>query len=143
MLIGEFQHTIDAKGRLIIPSRFRDGLGAHFICTRGLDGCLSLYPMAEWEALAARLKQLPTTQSNARAFVRFLFAGATECVLDRQGRILIPGPLREYAQLDRDVVILGVSNRAEVWSLERWQGYTEAAAQSFNEIAEQLVDLGI
>lgn len=143
MLIGEFQHTIDTKSRLIIPARFRTDLGERFICTRGLDTCLSLYPLAEWEALAARLKALPTTQANARAFVRFLFSGAAECTLDRQGRILLPGNLLEYASLQRDVVIIGVSNRAEIWAQELWSSYAHNAQSSFNEIAEQLVDLGI
>lgn len=143
MLIGEYQHTIDTKGRLIIPARFRDDLGERFICTRGLDTCLSLYPMAEWDALAARLKALPTTQANARAFVRFLFSGATECVIDRQGRILLPANLRQYAQLERDVVVLGVSSRAEIWAKEQWDGYAQQAEESFDSIAEQLVDLGI
>ena len=143
MLIGEFQHAIDAKGRLIIPARFREELGESFLVTRGLDRCLFVYPRAEWQALEAKLKTLPMTQANARAFVRFFFSGATECTLDKQGRILIPANLREHARLVRDVMIIGVSTRVEIWAKEEWDRYVEQAEISYDEIAEKLVDLGI
>ena len=143
MLIGEYQHAIDAKGRLIIPARFREELGETFIVTRGLDQCLFVYPLAEWKALEEKLKALPMTQANARAFVRFLFSGATECTVDRQGRILLPAHLREHARIVKDVMIIGVSNRAEIWAREQWERYVEQAELSYDEIAEKLVDLGI
>ncbi|HEX6989573.1 MAG TPA: division/cell wall cluster transcriptional repressor MraZ [Bacillota bacterium] len=143
MLIGEYQHAVDAKGRLIMPARFREELGETFIVTRGLDQCLFVYPMDEWRTLENKLKALPMTQAHARAFVRFLFSGATECTLDRQGRILLPAQLREHAAITKDVMIIGVSTRAEIWAREQWQAYVEQAELSYNEIAEKLVDLGI
>jgi len=143
VLIGEYQHTIDAKGRLIMPARFREELGETFIVTRGLDRCLFVYPMDEWRTLENKLKSLPMTQANARAFVRFLFSGATECTLDRQGRILLPSHLREHAGITKDVMIIGVSTRVEIWAREQWQAYVEEAEVSYDQIAETLVDLGI
>jgi MraZ protein len=138
--MGEFQHTLDDKGRMIVPVKFREGLGTSFVVTRGLDKCLFVYPLAEWEMLEQKLKTLPMTRSDARSFVRFFFSGATECELDKQGRILIPVALREYANLTRDAIVLGVSNRVEIWSDEGWRDYSENAADSFAEIAEKLVD---
>lgn len=143
MFMGEFQHSLDDKGRLIIPAKFRDALGPSFVVTRGLDHCLFLYPQAEWRNLEAKLKSLPLTNANARAFVRFFFSGASECELDKQGRILVPPNLREYAQLERDVVVIGVSNRVEIWSKSGWESYSSEADASFESIAEHIVDLGI
>ncbi|NMB24332.1 MAG: division/cell wall cluster transcriptional repressor MraZ [Firmicutes bacterium] len=143
MFMGEWQHTIDAKGRLIIPARFREQLGERFVVTRGLDHCLFVYPIEEWAILEEKLKSLPLTQGDARRFVRFLFSGASECELDKQGRINIPNNLREYACLDRDAVVIGVSNRVEIWAHELWQTYVEEASASYEEIAEKIVDLGI
>ena len=120
MFMGEYNHTIDAKGRLIIPAKFRETLGEEFILTRGLDGCLSIYPMDEWKSFEEKLKALPLTDKNARAFLRFFVAGATSCELDRQGRILIPSTLREFAGLEKEVVLTGNLTRIEVWSKERW-----------------------
>ncbi len=139
--MGEYHHTIDAKGRLIIPARFREGLGDSFVVTKGLDNCLFVYPRQEWAALEQKLKSLPFARADARAFVRFFFSGATECELDKQGRILIPANLREYARLSKDVVVLGVSSRVEIWSRERWDEYNNLAAENFEEIAEKIVDL--
>jgi len=141
--MGEFQHTVDSKGRVIVPVKFREELGNVFVMTRGLDKCLFVYPIAEWEILEAKLKALPMTRADARSFVRFFFSGATECELDKQGRILIPTTLRGYAQLERDCVVLGVSNRVEIWSDTLWQSYAGKAEESFAEIAEGLVDLSI
>lgn len=141
--MGEYQHSIDDKGRLIIPAKFREELGAGFVVTRGLDNCLFVYPRKEWETLEAKLKSLPLTSADARAFVRFFFSGATECDLDKQGRILIPGPLREYGKLVRDCVVIGVSNRVEIWSKEAWESYSTNAADSFAAIAEKLTDLNL
>jgi MraZ protein len=139
--MGEFQHTLDDKGRMTIPVKFREELGSNFVMTRGLDKCLFVYPRSEWEILEAKLKSLPMTRADARSFVRFFFSGATECELDKQGRVLIPSSLRDYAGLTRDAVVLGVSNRVEIWSQEAWASYSEQAAESFAEIAENLVDL--
>lgn len=143
MFMGEYQHSLDDKGRLIIPAKFRESLGPSFVATRGLDHCLFLYPQAEWQSLEAKLKTLPLTNANARAFVRFFFSGAGECDLDKQGRILLPPNLREYARMERDVVVIGVSNRVEVWAKSEWETYSSEADESFESIAEQIVDLGI
>lgn len=143
MFMGEYQHSVDKKGRIFIPARFREGLGDHFVLTKGLDGCLFAYPRPEWEALEQKLKSLPLTRSDARAFVRFFFSGAAECEVDKQGRILIPGHLREFAGLERDVVVIGVSSRVEFWSRDRWYEYSSNAATSYEDIAEKLVDLDL
>lgn len=143
MFMGEFQHTIDAKGRLIIPARFREGLGDKFVLTKGLDGCLFAYPPQEWTALENKMRSLPFTRADARAFVRFFFAGACECEVDKQGRILIPGNLREYAALEKDVVVIGVSSRVEIWSAGRWREYSDQAAGSVEQIAEKIVDFDL
>lgn len=141
MFMGEYHHTIDQKGRLIIPARFREGLGERFIVTKGLDTCLFLYPMAEWQRLEAKLQQLPFTSRDARAFARFFFSGACECELDAQGRILIPENLRSYARLDKDVVVIGVASRVEVWSKAEWEAYQQQTDQSVAEIAEKLMGI--
>ncbi len=141
--MGEFQHSIDTKGRLIVPAKFREGLGDTFVVTKGLDNCLFVYPMDEWKVLEQKLKALPFTRSDARAFVRFFFSGATECELDKQGRILLPSNLRQFAKLDKDVVILGVSSRVEIWSREEWDTYSNQAEVSYEEIAEKIVDLDL
>ncbi len=141
--MGEHQHSIDDKGRLIIPAKFRDELGSTFIVTRGLDNCLFVYPMSEWSVLEQKLKALPLMKSDARAFTRFFFSGATECELDKQGRVNLPKHLCEYAKLDKDCMVLGVSSRVEIWSKETWSGYYEQSEQAFNEIAEKLVDFDI
>ncbi|MDA8213468.1 MAG: division/cell wall cluster transcriptional repressor MraZ [Clostridia bacterium] len=143
MFMGEYQHTIDPKGRLIVPARLREGLGEKFVATKGLDNCLFVYPMDEWKLLEQKLKSLPFTRADARSFVRFFFSGATECEVDKQGRILIPANLREYAKLDKDVVLLGVSSRVEIWSKDLWENYSRQAEESYNEIAEKIVDLDL
>lgn len=140
MFLGEYQHSIDEKGRMIIPAKFRDALGSNFIMTRGLDRCLFVYPRDEWNLLEQKLKSLPLMKSDARAFTRFFFSGATECELDRQGRVNIPQNLREHAALTKETIVIGVSNRVEVWSKENWESYNQESEQSFNEIAEKLVD---
>lgn len=141
--MGEYQHALDEKGRLIIPSRFRQELGEQCVVTRGLDQCIFLFAPAQWAALEQKLQSLPLTKADARSFVRFLLAGASECEPDRQGRIILPANLREYAGIERDVVIIGVGNRAEIWSQQRWSQYSQEAASSFGKIAENLIDLGI
>lgn len=143
MFMGEYQHSLDAKGRLIIPAKFREELGEGAVITRGLDNCLFLFPRTEWEILEGKLKTLPLTKAGARQFVRFLFSGATECELDKQGRINLPANLRDYAGIDKDAVVIGVSSRIEIWSRENWEGYVQVAEESFADIAENIVDLGI
>lgn len=143
MFMSEYQHNIDSKGRLFIPARFREGLGDSFIITKGLDGCLFVYTHQEWDALEQKMKSLPFTKGDARAFVRFFFSGAAICEVDKQGRILIPVNLREYARLEKDVVIIGVSTRVEIWSKDQWEQYSARAASSYEETAEKLMDLNI
>jgi MraZ protein len=143
MFMGEFLHTIDSKGRLIIPAKFRETLGYKFITTKGLDNCLFLYPENEWQNFEEKLKKLPVSQPNARAFVRFFFSGATECEFDKQGRILLPANLREYASLEKDVVVVGVMNRIEIWDAVKWNEYSSEAESNYEKAAESLVDLGI
>lgn len=138
--MGEYQHSLDEKGRVIIPARFRDALGASFVITRGLDNCLFVYPQSEWSLLENKMKSLPFTRSDARAFTRFFFSGAVECELDKQGRVNIPNNLRSYGRLDKDCVIIGVSNRVEIWGKEHWEQYFQSSEESFNEIAEKIVD---
>jgi len=143
LLIGEYQHSLDEKGRLIIPSRLRDGLGERFVVTKGLDTCLFVYPEPEWDSLEAKLRALPLTSADVRSFVRLLFAGATVCELDKQGRILLPPHLRDHARLERDAVILGVANRVEIWDKSIWSVYSTRAEASFEKVAESLEGLGI
>ena len=141
--MGEYQHNIDVKGRLIIPVKFRDALGEEFVITRGLDQCLFGYSMEEWKAIEDKLKTLPLTKKDARAFTRFFFSGATECQLDKQGRINIPAQLVNYAELEKECVILGVSNRIEIWSKHQWEDYFTSSEESFADIAESMVGFDI
>lgn len=141
MFMGEYNHSIDTKGRLIIPSRFRDELGDEFVVTKGLDGCLFVFPQTEWQAFEEKLKTLPLTNKSARQFARFFVAGATPCELDKQGRILVPGTLREFAGLEKDVVLTGMLNRIEIWSKEKWS--LNNSCDDMDEIAEQMTDLGL
>ncbi len=143
MFMGQYQHSIDAKGRLIVPAKFRDGLGEHFVVTKGLDNCLFAYPEAEWKVFEEKLKQLPLTNTGARKFVRFFFAGAVECELDNQGRIMVPTHLREYAGLKKDVVSIGVNNRIEIWNKESWNDYSNEEDYISNELAFEMENLGI
>lgn len=138
VLMGEFQHTLDSKGRLIIPAKLRDQLGDKLIVTRGLDGCLFGYPLGEWEKLEVKLNSLPLTKRDARAFVRFMYSAATECAFDHQGRINIPRVLCHYAQLTKRCTIIGVAKRLEIWDEARWSGYSQKTADDFDEIAEKL-----
>jgi MraZ protein len=142
VMMGEYSHALDDKGRIIIPARLRDDLDNHFVMTKGLDGCLFLYPMAEWSKLEDRLKALPLTNANARAFQRLFLAGAQDVELDRQSRVTIPPRLREYAAVVKDVVLVGVSNRVELWSLENWQKYQGQAQAGYEDVAEKMVDFG-
>ena len=142
MFMGEYSHTIDTKGRLIIPSRFREELGETFVVTKGLDGCLFVFSDEEWKAFEIKLKSLPLSNKNARQFARFFVAGATPCELDKQGRILLPATLREFAGLEKDVVLTGMLNRIEIWSKEKWNENNSLDDVAMDEIAEQMTDFG-
>ena len=141
MLIGEYEHNLDEKGRLIMPAKLREDMGEKFIITTGLDGCLFGFSMSEWEKFEDKLKTLPITNKNARNFVRFFLSGATECEIDKQGRFLIPSNLRQAAKLEKDAVIVGVGTRLEIWDKEIWQKCDENI--SADEIAENMTMLGI
>jgi len=143
LFIGEYQHTIDSKGRVIMPVKFREALGSKFVLTKGLDSCLFVYPNEEWINFEKKLRSLPLTSRDARAFIRFFFAGACECELDKQGRILIPGNLREYAGLEKDLVIIGVSTRVEIWSKDKWDEYNNTSDLDHESIVEKMAELGI
>ena len=121
MFKGEYSHTIDAKGRLIMPSKFREQLGDEFVVTKGLDGCLFVYDNSEWAAFEEKLKALPLTNQNARKISRFFLAGASDCEADRQGRILIPAVLRDFANLEKEVILAGVGSRIEIWNRKLWE----------------------
>ncbi len=139
--MGEYQHTVDTKGRLIIPAKFRESLGEEFIVTKGLDGCLFVFPQDEWQAFEEKLRALPLTTKGARQFTRFFVAGATPCELDKQGRILLPATLREFAGLDKEVVLAGMLNRVEIWSKDQWT--LNNAEGDMDDIAEQMSELGL
>ena len=141
MLMGEYEHSLDAKGRLIMPAKLRQDIGEKFILTKGLDGCLFAFSTQEWINFEEKLKSLPLSDKNARSFVRFFLAGATECEIDKQGRFLIPANLRESAKLDKDAMIVGVGTRLEIWNKEIWQKCEENI--SADEIAENMTMLGI
>lgn len=141
MFMGEYNHTVDAKGRIIIPAKFRDSLGDVFVVTKGLDGCLFVFAMEEWKNFEEKLRTLPITNKDARNFTRFFLAGAADIETDKQGRALIPSNLREFAGLEKDVVLVGVSSRVEIWSKSRWEDST--AFDDMDEIAEHMADLGL
>ena len=143
MFMGEYKHSIDAKGRIILPADFREELTDNFVITKGLDNCLFLYTAEEWDKLSTKLRQLPLAKAEARAFVRFFFAGARQAECDRQRRFVVPANLRARAKLQKDVVLIGISNRIEVWSKAEWDRYNEEITPSVSSIAETLVDLGI
>ncbi len=143
MFLGEYTHTFDSKGRLTIPARFRPQLAQGMVVTRGLDRCLLVYPLAEWEKLADKINRLPLTQKGARTFTRLMYSGAIYCEPDRQGRILIPPYLREYAGIENDSVVIGLYAHLEIWDSARWQEVKKKVEEEGESIAEQLADLGI
>ncbi|HBG81652.1 TPA: cell division/cell wall cluster transcriptional repressor MraZ [candidate division CPR2 bacterium] len=143
MFIGEYQHNIDDKGRLAVPSKFRASLAGGAVVTRGLDSCLFLYTKDEWQKLAERLSELPISQASARAFSRLMLAGAMEVDIDKQGRIILPAYLRDYAGVVKEVVVAGLFNRIEIWSQDKWGAYKAETEKESNEIAEHLGNLGI
>ena len=137
MFMGEYHHSIDSKGRIIIPSKVRDGLGENFIVTRGLDGCLFLYPKLEWDKKIEKFKELPDTKDK-RQFMRIFLSGATICEYDKQGRINIPNPLVEFAKLQKDCIIIGVDEKLEIWSKERWEEFIASNEENLSDIADNL-----
>lgn len=143
MLMGEYHHNIDEKGRLIIPSKFRSDLGEKFIITRGLDKCLFVYSEEEWNKLIAKLKTLPFTNKDARNFTRFFLSGATVNEFDRQGRINISSSLVSYANLTKECVIIGANDRLEIWSEELWDNFIESNEDNLSDIAENLFKGGL
>lgn len=143
MFIGEYQHTIDDKGRVAVPVKFRATLGERAIVTRGLDRCLFIFSAAEWEELAQKLVALPMAQANSRAFTRLMLAGAMEVDLDSQGRVLVPDYLRMYAHLKKQIIVAGLYNRIELWDETAWQKYKTQTESDSDEIAERLSELGI
>ena len=143
MFIGEYEHSVDAKGRVIMPAKLREDIGEKFIVTKGLDGCLFAYSITEWTNFEGKLKTLPLTNKNARDFVRFFLSGAVECEIDKQGRFLIPGNLREYATLEKEIIIIGVGTRIEIWNKDEWKKYSSDENISADEIAENMTMLGI
>lgn len=143
MFIGEYLHSIDSKKRLSVPAKFRTELGQKAVLTKGIDTCLVLYPISEWERVAEKLQTLPLSQVDARGFARIILSGAVEVELDRLGRILIPDYLKNYARLQKNVAILGVSNRIEIWDAHLWQEYKTKTEANVEDIAERLKGLGI
>ncbi len=143
MLIGEYEHSLDVKGRVIMPAKLREDMGEKFILTKGLDGCLFGFSQNEWANFEEKLKTLPLTNKNARDFVRFFLSGATECEMDKQGRFLVASNLREYASMDKEVVVIGVGNRIELWNKEKWTKHNSDENISADEIAEKMDFLGI
>jgi len=143
VLIGEYEHSLDVKGRLIMPAKLREDMGEKFIITKGLDGCLFGFSQNEWLSFEEKLKTLPLTNKNARDFVRFFLSGAIECEIDKQGRFLIASNLREYANMEKEVVIIGVGTRIEIWNKDKWKEYNSDENISADEIAENMTMLGI
>ena len=141
MFMGEYNHTIDAKGRLIIPSKFREALGDVFVVTKGMDGCLFVFDNSEWQNFAEKLRELPMMDKEVRQFTRFFLAGAASVEVDKQGRILLPSVLREFADITKDAVLVGVGSRIEIWSKNRWEG--TVTYQDMDDIARHMAELGI
>jgi len=143
MFIGEYNHNLDAKGRLAVPKKFRTALKKGAVVTRGLDNCLFLYTHEEWKKLAEKLASLPFAQANTRAFARLMLAGAMDVELDKQGRIILPEYLRTFACLKQETVLADLYNRLELWDKTKWETYKKKTEKESNNIAEQMADLGV
>ncbi len=143
MFIGEYNHTLDDKGRLAIPAKFRAKLADGAVVTKGLDGCLFLYTNQEWQTLATKLANLPFAQANTRAFSRLMLGGAMDVTLDKQGRIILPDYLRQFATLKKKVIVAGLYNRLEIWDEDAWSVYKKTTEAEANQIAEKLTELGV
>lgn len=142
MFLGKYQHSLDAKGRVTIPAKLRELLGDRFIATRGLDNCIFLYPLDEWQNIEDKMRTLPFTRADVRSFMRKFLSAASELELDKQGRTVLPSNLRDYADILVDIIIIGVGTRVEIWAHDRWESYAEDSDASYEAIAESL-DLGI
>lgn len=140
MFMGEYQHNLDSKNRLIVPAKFREGLGDSFVVTKGLDGCLSIYTLDKWSSMIQRLSEIPSTKKEARQYIRSITSKATECSLDSQGRIQLPAYLIKTAEITKECIVIGVADRVEIWSQERWDNYDEDASESFESVAESLTE---
>lgn len=138
MFMGEYHHSIDDKNRLIIPSKFRDGLGDEFVVTRGIENCLFVYSRNEWDKIVSKLEGLPFTKRDARSFIRFFLSGATVAEFDKQGRVNITSPLISYANIDKECVIIGAGDRLEIWSVDNWNSFFDSAKDNMSDIAEGL-----
>ena len=141
MFIGEYQHNLDAKGRIVVPGKFREELHANFILARGLDGCLSIYSLKQWDKMFEEIDKLPTTKKAARQYIRMLTSTATECTLDNQGRIQIPSFLSKPVNIVKECVVIGANDHIEIWDRATWDNYYLDASNSFEEVAENLNDL--
>lgn len=140
MFMGEYAHTIDTKGRMIIPAKFREELGQCVIITRGLDGCLTIYTKEQWTTIYEQLLKLPSTKKDVRMFVRMMTSKAAECEIDAQGRVLIPSPLIRLGELEKDCMVIGAANHVEIWSKDKWQPVEDEANAAFEDIAENLTE---
>ena len=143
MFFGGIRHSVGSKGRLVMPAKFREGILDGYVMTKGLDQCIFLFPLDEWKRMEEKLKSLPLTHKDARAFVRYFFSGACDGELDKQGRIRIPQNLMDYAELSTKSVVIGVGTRMEIWSESLWDDYNDDESLSYDQIAQQLADLGI
>ncbi|WP_297820290.1 division/cell wall cluster transcriptional repressor MraZ [uncultured Lactobacillus sp.] len=141
MFMGEYHHNLDSKGRLIIPAKFRDQIGENVVFTRGMEGCIFGYPLPEWQKIEAKLAKLPLTKRSARKFTRLFYSGAMETEFDKQGRVNLTTTLKTHAGLDKECVIVGVSDRIEIWSAQRWADFAEDANENYDDIAEDLDDI--
>lgn len=143
MFIGEYQHSIDLKGRLIVPSKIREQLGYRFIMTKGLDHCLFIYPLEEWAKFEEKLKALPISSKESRAFVRHFVSGAVECEIDKQGRLNIPQNLRQHANIQKEAVVVGAISRVEIWDKAEWQAYNENNNLDDEQVFGKITEIGI
>lgn len=141
MFMGEYHHNIDEKGRLIMPSKFRNDLGETFVVTRGIDSCLFVYPMETWNNLTSKLNELSFTKKDVRSFQRFFLSGATICEFDKQGRINITSPLADYAKLNKECVVIGVNDRIEIWSKDNFDKFLDENIDNVSDIAERLFEV--
>ena len=143
MLMGKYQNSIDAKSRMIVPSKYREELGLKCILTRGIDKCLYIYPMSEWEVFMEKLQKLPTSDANARSFIRHFYANAVECEIDRQGRVTLPQDLRDYAGIEKELVTVGILNKIEIWSKSQWESAENNTELEQSDFAQKMTDYGI
>lgn len=143
MFMGEYEHNLDAKGRLIIPAKFRDQIGDVVVLTRGMEGCIFGYSEEQWHKMESKLDQLPLTKRNARSFTRLFYSGAMESEFDKQGRVNLTNTLKKHAGLEKECVIVGVSDRIEIWDKARWEAFSDEANENYDEIAEDLEDIDL